>query len=102
MLIVLASLVAGCVAAWVYAGWSLRRQLDPCVELQTVWAVNGLVFTDDDENVFEYAAEFAAPTRTEATRQYGYHVRSLGWWVGGLTDVYRAGVVTVTKKGAKA
>ena len=99
MLIVLASFAVGCVASAVYACW---QNPDPCIELQTVWRVNGVVFTGDDEHIFEYGAEFAAGTRLDAARQYGDHVRSFGWWVGGLTDLYRNGVVTVPRKGAKA
>lgn len=101
MLIVLASFVVGCVAAAVYAVYACCSP-PPAIELQTVWAVHGVVFTGDDEHIFEYGAEFAAPTRLEAARQYGDHVRSFGWWVGGVTDVYRNGVVTVPRKGAKA
>ena len=86
------------VTAAVAVLWWLCRNNEPvCIELQSTWIVSGIVWGgyDSDHEPRGYAAEFAAPTRLDAIRQYGEHVRAAGMWVECVEDVMRTGVCTV-------
>lgn len=58
-------------------------------EAKPTWTVSGWMYHGDwPGGLIPYEVEFTAESREDACRQYGDHVRSLGYWVGGIGGVW--------------
>jgi len=69
-----------------------QRKQAAAIRVRTIYMVRGWMYCNAWPAKIPYTAIFPAASRLDAARQYGEHVRTLGYWVGRIESVFRHGI----------